>query len=118
MHAFLRFVCPSCGKIVKAFSEQAGKRVRCPGKACGAVLVVPAPAALPAAAPHAPGPAARPAPRRLRLPAVGELGLASLGLLLLAGAAYRWLWLPSAAERACYEDYLRTGNDLVDLHNG
>jgi DNA-directed RNA polymerase subunit RPC12/RpoP len=44
MDALIRFVCPSCGKSVKANPDQAGRRVRCPRRECGVILVVPRPA--------------------------------------------------------------------------
>jgi hypothetical protein len=43
---FIRFNCPGCGKSVKARPEHAGRRVKCPAKACGQVTQVPVPMSL------------------------------------------------------------------------
>jgi len=37
----IRFTCPACGKNLRAQSEQAGRRVKCPGRGCGRVMHVP-----------------------------------------------------------------------------
>jgi uncharacterized protein (TIGR03067 family) len=108
---FIRFNCPGCGKSVKARPEHAGRRVKCPAKACGQVSQVPVPMSLDSepgpetlsldlepispqrTSPVSPPPRARRAPedeiRPERSPVLPLVGVAVL-CLLAAGAIAGW----------------------------
>lgn len=111
MDDFIRFNCPGCGKSVKARPEHAGRRVKCPAKACGQVCQVPVPMSLDSepgpetlsldlepippqrASPISSPPRARRAPedeiRPERSPVLPLVGVA-VACLLAAGAIAGW----------------------------
>ena len=78
MEEFLRFPCPLCGKSVKARPDQAGKRVRCPGRGCGQVIQVPRPLS------------AEPRPGRAPVPIPASPGLGR-------GPRVLWPWIAGGA---------------------
>lgn len=133
----IRVTCESCGKVVRAKDEHAGRRARCPG--CGEALVIPdagGEVEAPAAAPRAPEPGARRGAGGGRRPRVrrGARGTSrgararrggrasgtgvpswitpvAIGVVLLAAAV---LVMQAFAERPAYETALERGTDLLN----
>jgi len=58
----IEFRCPGCNRLLRVGDNAGGRQAKCPE--CGTILIVPLPAATPAAAPM-PAPESRAAPDRL-----------------------------------------------------
>jgi hypothetical protein len=123
MDRVIPVACPKCGKQLKAPSAAAGKRVKCPRPACQTIFVVPGPAQPvydlddAPADPPAGNTGTTPGSRQL----LQTAGWATAGICLLAlviGGAYWWTGRPGSALVAAYEGYIKTGNELADLHDG
>jgi hypothetical protein len=138
MDNHIRFACPVCHQRLKAPPSFAGRRAKCTRPGCGTSLRVPdevfelddaegvlslGPLPLPPATDPTPGPGSYPPrrrgpePRERQFP--WELAIcASVLLLVAAGAygAYWWSGQPSAEQVAVYENFLRTSNELIDMH--
>jgi hypothetical protein len=124
MNSLIRVTCPKCGKNLKAPQSSAGKRVQCPRVDCRRIFVVPGAQSVAVDLDFRPHPPTRP---KLEPQAVPErnsphpvLWMASILLLLglSAGVGFWWVGWPDAALMSAYEDYIRTGEELVALHDG
>jgi uncharacterized protein (TIGR03067 family) len=136
MDNLIRFQCPKCGKVLKAPPNYVGRFVRCARPNCNERLEVPEPLPAddsPALPPHQANlratprtrrngqpnrePKQVPIGRRRRVPVAvwGTLAFVAF-ILFLVGAGYWLFWVPSSEEEALYKDFIRSGNELVEIH--
>lgn len=133
MSTFIRFECPLCQKRLKAPTQLVGKRVKCPRPGCGAPVRVPGELLDlseesntldfgPTNRPLSPrftsvGHAQPQLPRARGWTRDWLIGFAIL--LLIAAGGYGVYWMmgqPSSEEVAVYENFIRTSNELFDMH--
>lgn len=137
MDNYIRFHCPACRKRLKAPPAYVGRVVRCTRPGCGITLRVPGevldldddadevielgPRPLDLDGPFEGEPLSGPRARRARGRRVSletVLGVAAL-VFLAAGVygVYWWVGQPSAEQVAVYEGFVRTSNELMDMHD-
>jgi hypothetical protein len=127
MDTLIRFQCPSCGKKLKALAASVGRRVRCTRPTCGLVLHVPgevfdlddeSPLDLDSPFEPDPLPPLRlKGPPKRRFPWGTMIGLAGVALIA-AGVfgGYWWVGQPTTEQVEVYENFIRTSNELLDMH--
>lgn len=122
MDNLIRFSCPRCGKTLKAKPEHVGRQGHC---SCGEHFRVPGelpePEFLPTPTPvhESPLERVRTSPKPAPVKKSKRLWITLAAIVLVAGiggAGYWWFTQPSSANQAIYKDYIRTGNELADMH--
>lgn len=128
MDQFLRFPCPQCGKDLKAPPSFFGKRVQCTRATCRVIFQMPGPVppdvgleldeceATNTLKPYG-GRDEEPRDRKRGFPWTIAGVVAAIALICaLPFGIYWWAGQPTSAHVATCEGYLRTGNELYDLH--